>query len=158
MFCLEELLPWKGLRRRALGHLLLDWNSGEMLQLLTRSKQTNGRPALMAHSYRLRLITWRYLARVPVGPGICHRGCSYTVLQNVQRPGVYRAIYGTVHYKYDKQDKEPLKLFEIKVGHSLGFGLPSVAILRWLYRKRLKAIFTHTQRYIMDIRTCVIWS
>ena len=32
-------------------------------------------------------------------------------------------IYGTVHYK------EPLKSFEIRVGHSPGFGLPSVAIL-----------------------------
>ena len=24
----------------------------------------------------------------PVGPAICHRGCAYTVLQTVQRPGV----------------------------------------------------------------------
>ena len=37
--------------------------------------------------------------------------------------GVYSAVYGTVHYK------EPLKSFEIRVGHNLGFGLPSVAIL-----------------------------
>ena len=33
------------------------------------------------------------------------------------------AVYGTVHYK------ELLKSFEIRVGHSPGFGLPSVAIL-----------------------------
>ena len=54
---------------------------------------------------------------------ICHRGCSYTVLQTVQKHGVYSAAYGTVHYK------GPLKSFEIRVGHSPGFRLPSVAIL-----------------------------
>ena len=32
-------------------------------------------------------------------------------------------LLGTVHYK------EPLKSFEIRVEHSPGFGLPSVAIL-----------------------------
>ena len=48
--------------------------------------------------------------------------CIY-MLQTVQRNGVYSAVYGTVHYK------EPLKSFEIRVGHSPGFGLPSVAIL-----------------------------
>ena len=36
---------------------------------------------------------------------------------------MYSDVYGTVHYK------EPLKSFEIGVGHSPGFGLPSVAIL-----------------------------
>ena len=66
------------------------------------------------------LVTWRYQARIPVEPDICHRGCAYIVLQAVQRPGVYSAAYGTVHYQ------EPLKSFEIRVGHSLGFGLPSV--------------------------------
>ena len=34
---------------------------------------------------------------------IWHRGCAYTLLQPVQRPGVYSDVYGTVHYK------EPLK-------------------------------------------------
>ena len=87
------------------------------------------RPAPMAHSYRLGLATWRHQARIPVWPDICHRGCAYTVLQTVQRPGVYSGAYGTVHYK------EPLKSFEIRVGHSPGFGLPSVAILPWLCRK-----------------------
>ena len=43
--------------------------------------------------------------------------CAYTVLQTVQRPGVYSALYDTVHYK------EPSKLFKIRVGHSPGFGL-----------------------------------
>ena len=67
----------------------------------------------MAHSYRLGLVT--YQVRIPVGPDICHRGCAYTVLQTVQRPGVYSAAYGTVH------NEEPLKSFEIRVGHSPGF-------------------------------------
>ena len=64
----------------------------------------------MAHSYRLGLVTWRYQVRIPG-----HRGCAYTVPQIVQRPGVYSAAYGTVHYK------EPLKSFEIRVGQSSGF-------------------------------------
>ena len=53
---------------------------------------------------------------------MCPRGCAYTVLQTVQRYGGYSAAYGIVHYK------EPLKSFEIRVGHSPGFGLPSIAI------------------------------
>ena len=69
----------------------------------------------MAHSYRLGLVTWGYQVQIPVGTDICHRGCVYTVRQTVQRLGVYGAAYGTVHYK------EPLKSFEIRVGHSLGF-------------------------------------
>ena len=43
------------------------------------------------HSYRLGHVTWRYQARIPVGPNICHRGCAYTLLQTVQRQGVYSA-------------------------------------------------------------------
>ena len=68
-------------------------------------------PAPLAHSYRLGLVAWRYQVRIPGGPDICLRGCAYTVLQTVQRNGVYSAVYGTVHYK------EPLKSFEIRVGH-----------------------------------------
>ena len=50
--------------------------------------------------------------------------CIYIyMLQTVQIHGVYSAAYGTVHYK------EPLKSFEIRVGHSPGFGLLFVAIL-----------------------------
>ena len=49
--------------------------------------------------------------------------CIYTVLKTGIRRGLYNADYGTVHYK------EPLKSFEIRVGHSTGFGLCSVAIL-----------------------------
>ena len=74
----------------------------------------------MAHSYRLGLVTWRYQVRISVGPDICHRGCAYTVLQTVQRHGVYSAVYGTAHYK------EP---FKSSKAYSPGFGLPSVAIL-----------------------------
>ena len=77
----------------------------------------------MADSYRLGLITWRYQVRIPVWKDICRRGCAYTVLQTVKRPGVYSAACGTVHYK------ESLKLFEIRVARSPGFGLPSVAML-----------------------------
>ena len=29
----------------------------------------------------------------PGGVDICHRGCAYTVLQTVQRHGVYSAVY-----------------------------------------------------------------
>ena len=77
----------------------------------------------MAHSYQLGLVTWKYQVRIPVERNICHRGCAYTVLQTVQRHGVYSAAYGTVQFK------ELLKSLEIRVGHSPGFGLPSVAIL-----------------------------
>ena len=51
------------------------------------------------------------------------RGCAYTVFQTVQRHRVYSSAYGTVHYK------EPLKSFEIRVGHSLAFGLHYVAMI-----------------------------
>ena len=77
----------------------------------------------MAHSCRLGLVNLWYQVRIPDGTDICHRGCAYTVLQTVQRHRVYNAAYGTVHYK------EPLLSFEIRVGHSPGFGLRSVAIL-----------------------------
>ena len=96
-------------------------------------------PAPMAHSYRLRLVTWRYQVRIPIGPDICHRGCAYTVLQTVQMPGVYSAAYCIVCCK------EPLMSIEIRVGHIPGFVLPSVAILSRLCRKRRIAIFTHSQ-------------
>ena len=48
-------------------------------------------------------VTWGYQVRIPVRMDICHRGCAYTLLQTVQRHGVYSTVYGTVHYK------EPLK-------------------------------------------------
>ena len=86
----------------------------------------------MDHSYRLWLLTWMYQARIPVGSDISHRGCAYTVLQTVQRHGVYSAVYDTVHYK------ESLKVFEIRVWHSPGFGLPSVAILHQYAESNVK--------------------
>ena len=71
------------------------------------------------------VIAMRYLyiwyINIPCISHICHRG--YTVLQTVQRHGVYSAAYGTVHYK------EPLKSFEIRVGQCPSSRLPSVAIL-----------------------------
>ena len=115
------------------------------LIIMISQKTMYNRPAPMAHSYRLGLVTWSYQVWIPVGPDICHRGCTYTVLQTVQRNGVYIAAYGTVHYK------EPFKSFEIRVGHIPGFRLPPVAILPWLCRERRKSIFTH--------HTCTIrWS
>ena len=86
----------------------------------------------MAHSYRLVPVTWRYQVRIPVSmvtPDICHRG--YMIYHLYSAPNCFlkawsslqSAAYGTVHYK------EYLKLFEIRVGHSPVFGLPSVAIL-----------------------------
>ena len=55
-------------------------------------------------------------------PDICLRGCAYTLLQTVQSHEVYSDAYGTVHYH---DYKEPLKLFEIRIGHIP----PFVAIL-----------------------------
>ena len=81
---------------------------------------TIGRPIRIDWGF----VTWGYQARIPVGADLFHRGCAYTVFQTVQMHGVYSAAYGTVHCK------EPLKSFEIRVGHSPGFGLPSIAILQ----------------------------
>ena len=51
-------------------------------------------------------------------------------------PREYSAAYDTVHYK------EPLKSFEIRVGHSPGFGLLSVIYyyIAMAGRKRRKTI------------------
>ena len=35
-------------------------------------------PALMAHLYRLGLVTWRYQVRIAVRPNIYRRGCAYS--------------------------------------------------------------------------------
>ena len=77
----------------------------------------------MAHSYRLDFVTWRYQVQILVGLDICHGVCAHTVLQTVQRLGVYSAAHGTLHFK------EPLKSFEIRVGHIPGFRLSFVVIL-----------------------------
>ena len=60
----------------------------------------------MAHSILMWLETQSYCAQILVGSDVTHRGCTYTVLQTVQRNGVCSYVCGTVHYK------EPLKLFE----------------------------------------------
>ena len=90
----------------------------------------------MAHSCRLEFVTWRYHIRIPVGPYNWHRGCApkFSKAWSVQCCLWYCAL---------SDYKEPLKEFEIRVGHSPGYGLPFVAILRWLYRKRRQAIFIH---------------
>ena len=111
-------------------------------------------PAPLAQSYRLGFVAWMYQIWIPVGPDISHRGCAYTVLETFGRLEVYSAAYGTVHYK------EPLKSFEITVGHSPGFGLPSVAIVPWLCRKWCKAIFIYRNilhRYLVAVQSWV-WS
>ena len=61
----------------------------------------------MAHSVQSCLETQRYWVRIPVGWDVRHRVCAYTVLQTVQRPGVFSAVCGTVHYK------KPLKSFDM---------------------------------------------
>ena len=77
---------------------------------------------------------------------ICHRDCAYTVLQTVQKHGVYSAVYGTVRCK------EPLKSFEIRVGNSPGFGLSYVAIIASImYRERRTAI------YIYYVLSMLVW-
>ena len=81
------------------------------------------------------LVTWGYQVR-QIGTDICHRGCAYTVLQTVKKAcTVLHMVLCTI--------KNPWRSFEIRVGHSPGFGLPSVAILPLLCRKRRKAIFIY---------------
>ena len=57
---------------------------------------------------------------------------------------MYSAVYGTVHYK------ETLKSFEIRVGHSPGSGLPSVAILLQCAESDVKQ---YTYTYIVGYTT-----
>ena len=91
----------------------------------------------MTHSSRLELVAWGTMLKSRSGRIF---GCAFTVhIQTVQRPGVYSAAYSTVHYY------EPLKSFEIRVGHSPSFWPPSIAILPGLCIKRRKAIFTHSK-------------
>ena len=54
---------------------------------------------------------------------ICHKGYVYTVLQTVQSPGVYSAVY-----MVQCTIKNP-RIHSIRVGHSHDYGLPAVAIL-----------------------------
>ena len=49
----------------------------------------------MAHSIWLWLETQSYWIRILVGSDVRHRGCAYTVLKTVQRPGVCSDVYDT---------------------------------------------------------------
>ena len=51
----------------------------------------------MTHSIRLWLDTQMYWVRIPAGSDVCHWSCAYTMLQTVQRPGVYSVICGTIY-------------------------------------------------------------
>ena len=62
------------------------------MQVFKPLKEFKSLPTPMAHAYRLGLVTWWYQFRIPVGPDIRCRGCAYTVLQTVQRNGVYVAF------------------------------------------------------------------
>ena len=79
------------------------------------------------------LVTWRYQVRIPV---VRLWLCIYSAPNCSKPKGLECAVlhYGTVHYK------EPLKSFEVRARRSPGFGLPSIAILPWLCRKRCEAI------------------
>ena len=74
--------------------------------------------------------------------GFCQRGCAYTLLQFVQRPGVCNAFYGrpTVHCK------EPLKSFNKS---RTEFRFPSVALFPLLCRNWREAIFTVYEVYFL---------
>ena len=74
--------------------------------------------------------TKRYWVRIPVRSYESHRGCAFTVLRTVQRPGFRSAVYGTMYYK------GTVKSFD----KSRASVLFSVAILSWLCRKQRKAI------------------
>ena len=37
--------------------------------------------------------------QTPAGSNVCHRGCAYTVLQTVQRPGLRSVVDGTMNYR-----------------------------------------------------------
>ena len=59
------------------------------MQVFKPLKEFKSWPTPMAHAYRLGPVTWWYQFRITVGPDICCRGCAYTVVQTVQRNGVY---------------------------------------------------------------------
>ena len=90
---------------------------------------------------RLLLEAHRHWVRIPGGSDIC---------PNCSKAWSVQCVYCTVHCE------EPLKSFEVRIGHIPGFGLPSVAILPWLYRKRRKAIFTHSHE-CQWLAHCVLW-
>ena len=94
-------------------------------------------PLLLAHLVRLWLEIQRN--RVRIRPllmfviEVVHIQCS-KLLKDLECAVLFMVLY-TI--------KNPWS-HSIRVGHISDFGLPSVAILTWLYRKRRKAIFTHS--------------
>ena len=107
-------------------------------------------PAPMAHSYRLRLVTWMFESRsgrifVIV---VVHIQCSklFKCLEFTVLPIVLCAI-------------KSLDVNRNKSRTYSGFVLPSVAILSRLCRKRRKAIFTHSQSvHSVSLRDTFTWS
>ena len=95
------------------------------LPYIQSNNSSSGTSRISRHRWLIRIgaCNLEVEGRILGGPDICHRGCAYTVLRTIQRHGVCSAVNGTVHYK------DPLKLFEIGVGHSPVFWLPFVAIL-----------------------------
>ena len=98
------------------------------------------RPAPMAHSIRSWLETQRSWARIPAGSDVCHIQCSK--LFKCLECAVLSMVLCTI--------KNPWSHW-IGVGYSPDFGLPSVAILPGLCRKRRKAIFTHSFTHISNV-------
>ena len=84
----------------------------------------------------------RYQVRNPVGADIYHRGCVYTVLQTVQRRGVYSTAYGYVHYR------GTLKLFEIR-----GYYYYLIYIKIYIFYYYLIILFSLIIRFILDATT-----
>ena len=111
-------------------------HSTQRVRTRTRHKLLTDQPSARWSWSRGTITTYNYSV-CSVYKDICRRGCACSVLQTVQKHRVYSAIYGTVHYK------EPLKSFEIRVGHSPGFGLPSVAILSHCAESDVKQ-YSHT--------------
>ena len=65
-------------------------NSISLPHIIVRCK---GWSAPMAPSVRLWLETQRYWVRIPVGSNIRQRGCAFTVLETIQKPGQYCLWY-----------------------------------------------------------------
>ena len=91
-------------------------------------------------TFRIRreLVTWGIQGSNPGRGGYLSSWLCIYRAPNCSKAWSVQWAYGTVHYK------EPLKSFEIRIGPNSGFGLPSVAILPWLCRKRRKAKFIYS--------------
>ena len=107
-----------------------NWQTSNVPGIWQQSCVLKNQNAVTAHFKSEQLLPfWFYTAVIACD--------NLTVLQTVQRNWVYSVACGTLQYK------EPMQWFEIRVGHSPGFGLPSAEIFPWLCKKRRKAILTH---------------